>query len=241
MAAGLNNQNVNCVLAGGSNIFAATQAGVYRSSDGGSSWINPISGSANFTVSTLAYSSGNVFAGNDNGLFVSADNGISWNPINGVPQTAIFFIRVIGNAIYAGHKNLGIQTILKSVDNGLTWSPFGQAVSSNYSALLDLGSAGSITYAAAADGFYRSADNGSTWSLLSYPNEYIVRVITSGSLICAVGGFGGSSFYFSKDNGSSFSSLGTPGGATNLMYQAEANTSYVYLGSVHGLYRWPLQ
>ncbi len=102
---------------------------VYRSNDGGSTWLSANIGLPNpFTfVATLSVNSHNdIFLGGDAGIFRSLDNGDHWSPTN------------YGLSIYSTGKLLfdssGIiyclsgRTIYCSSDNGDSWTQIGRGV-----------------------------------------------------------------------------------------------------------------
>ncbi|MBI4472494.1 MAG: hypothetical protein HY646_07485 [Acidobacteria bacterium] len=168
--------------------------GVARSADGGESWtFGPRF--TNQPVCTLAVdpaSSERIFAGSAEGLFLSSDAGASWSKILSSPITSIAFDSQ--NWIYAGmlgqdapreRKNI----LARSSDGGLSWvslalpsDPYASDIYTNWvSVIADAGSVSiAVSYqltplipgsASAAQApvsqldFYRSIDQGSTWSM----------------------------------------------------------------------------
>jgi hypothetical protein len=97
----------------GSNIFAGTAAGVYLSTDSGTSWAAVNSGltNTNIAVQSLAVSGSNIFAATFySGVFLSTNNGTSWTAVNtGLPaNTMVYSLAVSGSNIFAGTWGGGV-------------------------------------------------------------------------------------------------------------------------------------
>src|SRR5665213_1201668 len=71
--------SIHVLAVSGTNLFAGTGGGMYRSSNNGTSWIAVNNGlPANANVSAIVVSGSNLFAGTSAGVFLSTDNGTSW-------------------------------------------------------------------------------------------------------------------------------------------------------------------
>jgi len=104
-------------------IYIGTRAnGVYKSVDGGFSWLSVNTGlPQNLNVNTIFInSSGKVYVGSDKGLYYSNDNGNTWfetalvNKIQALVIDKNDFIYVVSDA----------GNYFKSTDKGQTWSTF---------------------------------------------------------------------------------------------------------------------
>ncbi|HOS49445.1 MAG TPA: regulator, partial [Bacteroidia bacterium] len=74
---------INCIAISGSNIFAGTLgAGVFLSTNNGSSWNAVNAGLTSLTVNSLATNGSTIYAGTNTGVFLSTNNGSSWTSIN---------------------------------------------------------------------------------------------------------------------------------------------------------------
>ena len=86
-------------------LFAATEKGLYRSADLGSSWSAVVVEKDGDVEAVVASASGRVFAGTFHGVFESKDGGSTWAPFApGLPNTDVRAL-AIGNApsrLYAG-------------------------------------------------------------------------------------------------------------------------------------------
>lgn len=116
---GLDGKTINCLAATtAGTIFAGTGGdGIYRSSDGGSTWTQVFG--AGTDIACITVNSRNfVYAGSAaiQGLMRSADNGDSWSDAGGIgrPVTAIAM-----NS--AGHLYAGTAYITVSTNDGDTW------------------------------------------------------------------------------------------------------------------------
>jgi len=169
---------------------------VYKSRDGGTSWVNSGSG--------LPASNGDYFAGRGalaidpqnpgtiyvarqgSGVYKSTDSGASWRAANiGMAVSGGPFVSGVAidpqnpNTLYAPSINM----LFKSVNGGVSWSPLSSWRRSD--ALLpgvgmlvaDQQNAGTV-YALTANGMFRSVDAGATWNVYFRP-----RAATVSSLV----------------------------------------------------------
>jgi len=75
---------INCIVRNGPNMFVGIQrAGVYISSDNGSTWTRKSYGIKNLDVQCLAFVGGKLLAGTGfNNLYSTSNNGNSWTEIS---------------------------------------------------------------------------------------------------------------------------------------------------------------
>jgi photosystem II stability/assembly factor-like uncharacterized protein len=110
--------------------------GVYRSDDGGRTWIWRGRGLPERSIFTVGVHprTGHVFAGTDSeGLYVSFDGGGRWRPARkGLPSpwvSGLAFHPTSPNVVYAATAEVQLGPVLypggvaRSTDGGLTWSP----------------------------------------------------------------------------------------------------------------------
>ena len=111
--------------AGSTNFFAGTSAGVFISTNNGTSWTADTSGLANSAVNALAVSGANLFAGTGNGVLLSTNNGSSWSvDTAGLTDTNVTALAVSGANIFAGTTG-GNSDIFLSTNNGTSWRADG--------------------------------------------------------------------------------------------------------------------
>jgi ligand-binding sensor domain-containing protein len=155
---------VGLAVDGGGSVYAARNDDIFRSDDGGTSWVNVTQGSVGSTFFSIyclyVTPGGDLYVGTaSRGVYWSFDGGVTWNndqithdPHGGLGAT-IIAIGVNGNdVIFAGS--------FRSIDNGATWldMPFyGNAFA--FDSVDDV-------YAGSSVGVQFSDDEGTTWTLL---------------------------------------------------------------------------
>jgi photosystem II stability/assembly factor-like uncharacterized protein len=153
----------------GSNIIAASDEGIYRTSNNGYNWVYSDDGIISNYIPGVATTTAATFAGTgSSGMFVSADHGASWNRCNtGIPTAQIkaiaansqyAFASVYNYDLYRSNTNGALWT---PAHNGLTGSPaILKATDTRVLALME-----SDFYN--PGGLFQSADNGLNWSQVS--------------------------------------------------------------------------
>jgi photosystem II stability/assembly factor-like uncharacterized protein len=196
----------------GSNVFAGTDGGVYRSADNKLTWLlTPLT---NF-VTALVVIGPNLFAvtwsngGYDStSIFLSTDNGTTWRPANhGLPSGIVTAIFANGTELFVGMSGGGI---FRSADTGKNWVRDSAFVSTcTVSAITANGAnivvATSCNSDASSNGVVHSTDDGKTWvvSNNSPPNVWFYTFTSFGATIFAGTNSG---VYLTTDNGENWSS-----------------------------------
>lgn len=148
-------------------IYAASETGIYKTTDGGMNW-TALGGQTIFTISKLAIDPSNpniIYAATTGGMLKSTDGGNSLNAINnGInPQfvRAVAIDPITPATLYAA----GISNFLfKSTDGGANWtSSFLNSVNSVNALLIDPNTPSTI-YAGTNRGVFKSTNSGSTWT-----------------------------------------------------------------------------
>ncbi len=164
---GLTSLYVNCLTVSGTNLYAGTDSGVFISTNFGESWTTTSNALSNEMVNCLLVEGAYLYAGtSDNGVFRSFNSGTDWAPVSkGLPDNAFIASLAASNGkIFAGEVNTGLfvsdswemnWSLVR--DNNLIQGSIGRIVTS-----------GSRIFATDISSIYVSADNGSTWSRLSY-------------------------------------------------------------------------
>jgi photosystem II stability/assembly factor-like uncharacterized protein len=157
-SAGLGNHTAASLLDVGSSILAATEAGVYRTSDSGHTW--PVT--LRYPALALALDpnrAGGVLAGTVTGLYQSANGGKSWALLSAGSGRVDSILIGPGGAILAG----GVAGVLISSDDGATFKHIavnGEEVIK----LVGTGPEAVVAYALTSDGHvYRTVDGGAHW------------------------------------------------------------------------------
>ena len=161
-----------------STIYAATDIGVLRSTDGGASWDATNNGLPSARVTAVALDPSNpstVYVGTQ-GVFKSTDGGETWAPAaNGIPSSSLGVAAIAvdpahPSILYAGlFANSGFG-LARSTNGGATWMAVASTVLPNTTFDgLALGPANSSTvYAASMNGgVFKSTDAGAHWAAAS--------------------------------------------------------------------------
>ncbi|HWE62567.1 MAG TPA: hypothetical protein VHB98_12710, partial [Chloroflexota bacterium] len=157
-------------------IFAALEnGGVYRSSDGGDTWLAADSGlpqtDAQVTV-LQAGGSNTIYAGTSgNGVYYSTDGGQRWQDDNGensdLPIETVVGLAVdrrFGDTVFAA----GQDGVVYSNFSGQSWSESRVGTTSNLSAITDdPGDPTTLLVGTENDGIYLSTDYGADWQSTS--------------------------------------------------------------------------
>lgn len=110
-------------------------------------------------------SAGNIHAGAGNGIYKSTDDGITW--VRKSQRGGIWFaLNKQGNMFLGTHSN----TLMKSIDNGETWSQLTTLAHQDVRPSFFLSNGDFLAFSYSG-GLFRSTDNGQTWS-----QEYVDSV-----------------------------------------------------------------
>jgi hypothetical protein len=211
-----NNLSVTALATSGTNLFAGTWgAGVFLSTDNGTSWTQVNNGLTDFHVYAFAVSGTNFFAGTESGVFLSTNNGTNWSPVNtGLTNTNVIALAASGTNLFAG---TGVGVFL-STNNGTSWTQVNTGLT--YTAIEALTVSGTNLFAGTGGGgVFKSNDNGTNWTPVNngLTNPNVLAFVVSGTNLFA-GTIGG--VFLSTDNGASWSPINN--GLTNQQVQALA-------------------
>ncbi len=149
-----------------SHVFAVNENGkVFRSDNKGINWVN-VSGSY-FTnaFSIWENNNGKIFAKTSSGIYYSTNDGQSWLILSCPAGINIQTVsgRTNGN-IYIGTDYDFIQ---KTTNNGQSWIQLADGTINSEISAIAVNKNGIVYAARTAGKIYSSADNGSTWSLMT--------------------------------------------------------------------------
>jgi len=220
-------------------LYAATDAGLFRSTMLGFSWSPVNNGLSNLNVYTVESDGVNLFIGNGDGTFRSDNYGQSWSEITiGAPtQTTLCFFHN-GSDVLAGLINPG-DYLYRSTDQGVTWNPYGTGLYETQ----QIAKLGSELFAVSGTVMYHSTDDGLTWDLVGPglpPGYYITDIATNDEYIYIATQGGG---YVQHTDSTNFRMITAqlPLGGNNLTAVAVNENWIVFSTQSDGLWYRPLQ
>jgi photosystem II stability/assembly factor-like uncharacterized protein len=151
-------------------MYAATENGLFSTTDGGATWklLNPDLTSADVSILAVgAEGAGNLYAAKTHsaGILKSSDGGMSWSMVNsGLRAVSIGSLVVDSTAtLYASSDT----SLWKSTDVGASWNVvLNDDTAYQLSVLAADPRAPGTVYAAGAAGVLRSADGGISWNVV---------------------------------------------------------------------------
>jgi len=149
-----------------SQIYAATEWGVYRSSDAGQTWRGSSDYSYAYGVAVDPANSSIIYAGYQKRIYKSTDGGVGWIAIEGGLSGNCRRMAVAGSAVYFGSR----AGIYRSTDAGATWAAAQAGIRAGLvPSFFVAPSSPNVLYANVSDrGFFQSDRFGRTWSLLPF-------------------------------------------------------------------------
>lgn len=178
---GLGNLEVVSLVASGKNLFAGKYSdGIYRSTDGGSSWVNVVEYGR---FPGLAIGTNVIYALQSSThskpwteIHRSTDNGITWTVMKNftwpdITQT----MTAKGNNIFLGNT----EGVYRSLDKGITWEKSNKGLTdSNVTSIYYYGN--TLIAGTATGKIFKSTNNGTNW--ISYGNG----LLNNKSITCLV-------------------------------------------------------
>jgi len=214
--------------------FGGGGSGVYRSTDGGATWVywnvgNPGAFGFAFTPGGAVIAATSGPTGGNGGLFISSDDGASW-PYGDCCYPRSFAITSNGN-VFAG-DSYGAGGISRSGDAGATWVQVGLANTSIYSLVTT--SSDHLFAGSASTGIYRSSD-GVTWIQV---NGTITNPVTS--LAVGLGqvfaGVYGNGVLRSTDNGGTWAQFSSTLSDLRIEALATSANGLIFAGTPSGVF-----
>jgi photosystem II stability/assembly factor-like uncharacterized protein len=150
---------ISCFAVLDTNLFAGTlYAGVYRTTNNGTSWEEIDSGLSSLNIYAMAIVDTDLFVGTGGGVFLSTNKGKNWTHA-GLESNGIISFAVLGTNIFAGDYYYGV---FLSPNNGSTWTQIDSTIIGyGITALAVLDT--NIFIGIELGGVYRSTNNGTTW------------------------------------------------------------------------------
>jgi len=120
---GFGTGEIMSLLLSGSQLFAGSSDGLFRTTDNGGTWTGSNQGLTPHRIACLVAGGEYLFAGTDSGVFRSGDSGVSWSALGndiGKPSVNAFASRPF--FLFAGTQTQGVY---RTVDNGDSWATVG--------------------------------------------------------------------------------------------------------------------
>ncbi len=219
----------------GSSFFAATfGGGIYRSTDGGATWVNASTGLWSKFCRGLFASGSTLLAEIPiGGIYRSTDKGQSWPSANaGLTDFMISEFNATPGRLFAGSS----RGLFVSSDTGEHWTVCDTALATT--AIWSLGASGATVLAAGPScGIFRSTDGGFHWmpSRTGMNDTAVTHLATDGAFVLACTSSG--SVYLSTDTGSSWRPV-SPGITSTSISALHVVDSLLYIGtSDRGIFR----
>lgn len=226
---------------GGTDLYAGTGDGVFRTSNYGDSWTNA-SFVASYIRAVEVAPSGTILAGTDMDIYRSGDGGATWTDNNSQARAQDFAINLDGASgvsLFVGGIYTGVQ---KSIDDGMTWNDSNNGIDVpdlevNSIAVIPNGAGGSNILTGTYDGIFRSTNDGALWQSvdpIAMPLDFIAVPNGSGGDNIFAGGFNG--VWKSTNYGQTWGTSGL--GVVVQELASTANGANVFAASdVFGVYR----
>ncbi len=178
-------------------VFAATEVGVFRSTDNGNTWSSASNGLSGGWFYDFAVSGGILFVGGYGGISRSTNGGNTWTATSYSGNVDDFATQ--GTVIFANG-----QGVVRSTDAGSHWVPVNNGLPVPEVSALTIN--GTTVFAGVSTpdaGVYRSTNNGSTWTHASngMTLHWIRDLITVRGVVFAAGDRG---VFRSTNNGSTW-------------------------------------
>lgn len=253
---GLSSKDIRGLTATPANtLFAATyqttddEGGLLKSVDGGINWTNISDGGALTGIyktkmtSLLTSPGGIVFAGGDNGVvYISADDGANWlnsgKPIrSGITQNPITALAwVKPDHVFAANADGVFRS--NAISDTTRWEPLSTSPKNATAMVTDLASDPSIIYVSAADGIYKSNDDGNTWTKNTSVTNAVGVAINSKGVVYAIGSNG---TFSSNDKGATWKHESDELNSLSPTLLFVDHKDVLYAGTAaNGVYRNPL-
>jgi len=234
-----------------STLYAATDGGVYKSTDSGAHWDPVNTGLTNTVVLSLVIDPDNpeiLYAGtNGGGVFITTNGGTSWGAANGDPilgpLTNLIIVSLAINTtndiVYAGTAGGGI---FRTLDGGGTWSNPLQIFAFVYAIAIDPQNPNIVYAGTYGGGVYKNINFGAfgSWETAntSLSNLFINAIAISPSTPTTLYAGSGDGVFKSTTGASSWFSVDMGTLVINTLAINPDFTSTLYAGTVgSGVYR----
>jgi photosystem II stability/assembly factor-like uncharacterized protein len=153
-------RHIRCAISYNGAVYTGSDAGTYRTFDGGTTWENVGYGLTNASISDFARLDNDLFTATASGVFISVD-GNSWElQSNGIGEFPVLCLEVEGDLIYAG----SVVGLFVSSNFGNSWTELGADL---FTEIYEVEVHNGIIYASTYNGLHKSTDGGTTWTSIA--------------------------------------------------------------------------
>jgi hypothetical protein len=143
-------------------MIVSSWRGGFRTSDDGETW-EPVARVPSRPFTSIVDGAGGVLIGTPDGMYRSTDDGLSWTHLGLAGRLISSMIMTPRGELYAAvdsgsDRPIG-RVMMRSVDNGVTWTAANEGLSGHHISGLALDESGSL-YAAGVTGVYRRVPPG---------------------------------------------------------------------------------
>ncbi|MEM0023395.1 MAG: hypothetical protein QXJ38_04775 [Thermofilaceae archaeon] len=172
----LQGRSINDILVHASTLFAATDAGVYKSEDGFAWRLTTL----RLSAYTLSQFQGGLLAGTQDGVYLSPDKGATWRLL-GLKGKRVTALAASGSVIYAGTDDGVYRMVSEGVweVTSLSGSVKSLAADPTNPNRVFAGTGSGVLQGDLGD-LYFSADGGASWSRLWFSNTTFLTLLAAG-------------------------------------------------------------
>ena len=147
-------------------VYAATQGGVYKSTDKGGTWIQKNNGLilSRFIKSIAIANSSTIYVGHYGGVSKSTNAGDTWVDQGSSPGFVFALAVESANVVYAGSQSQGMY---KTTNGGSSWDQINNGIPAQHQNVLSLTRSGSTVLAGTGLKLFRSTNSGGSWNDVS--------------------------------------------------------------------------
>ena len=164
-------------------LFAGTVAGgIFRSTDGGETWVSASKGLRVYennglpSISTLTQKGNTLYAGTDGGLFSSTNGGDSWQQLTHLQRgRRISGVAIIGDTLYTG--GFFQESVFFSDDNGKSWMQIDSGLTGQGGA--SLFASGTTLFAQMRGHVFRLKAGEKSWTKLTIADPWKKNTVES--------------------------------------------------------------